>query len=154
MSDQGRRKEKSPGKIRDGLSPRSTTSSAACTVSAIRVKRVCSHLKAPPMKRQRNKLAGFFNGDNYIQHNPEVADGVSGLLAAAARAGVELKYAKIHLLLGESNFAFVASEGSLGGKPAAFFDLFRVENGKLAEHSDTVATIPDRSTWKSANGKF
>jgi hypothetical protein len=47
-----------------------------------------------------------------------------------------------------------AGEGSIGGKPTAFFDLFRVENGKLAEHWDTVATIPDRSTWKNANGKF
>lgn len=106
------------------------------------------------VKRQRDKLAGFFNGDNYTQHNPEVADGVSGLLAAAARAGAELKYEKIHLLLGQGNFVLVASEGSLGGKPTAFFDLFRVENGKLAEHWDTVATIPDRSTWKNANGKF
>jgi predicted SnoaL-like aldol condensation-catalyzing enzyme len=74
--------------------------------------------------------------------------------AAAARAGVELKYEKIHLLLGEGNFVFEVSEGSIGSKPTALFDLFRVENGKLAEHWDTVATIPDRSTWKNANGKF
>lgn len=109
------------------------------------------------VKRQRDQLADFFNGDNYIQHNPAIADGVSGLLAAAgalAETGVELKYDKIHLLLGEGNFVFVAREGSLGGTPTAFFDLFRVENGKLAEHWDTVATIPDRSTWMNANGKF
>ena len=109
------------------------------------------------VKRQSDKLAGFFNGDNYIQHNPGVADGVSGLLAAAgalAETGSELKYDKIHLLLGEGNFVFVASEGSLGGTPTAFFDLFRVENGKLAEHWDTVAVIPNRSTWMNANGKF
>src|SRR3954447_14525180 len=106
------------------------------------------------MKRQRVKLAGFFNGDNYIQHNPEVADGVSGLLAAAARAGVELKYAKIHLLPGEGNFVFGAGEGTLGGNLQRSSNLFRVENGKLAEHWAMVATIPDRCTWKNANGKF
>ena len=109
------------------------------------------------MQGQFDKLADFYDGDNYIQHNPGIADGVSGLLAAAgalAQAGVEVKYETIHLLLGEGNFVFVASEGSLGGTPTAFFDLFRVENGKLAEHWDTVAAIPDRSTWMNANGKF
>ena len=106
------------------------------------------------IRRQAHKLAGFFNGDSYIQHSPKVADGVSALRAALARAGVKLKYEKIHLLLGEGNFVFVASEGSIGGKHTAFFELFRVENGKLAEHWDTVATIPPRRAWKNANGKF
>jgi predicted SnoaL-like aldol condensation-catalyzing enzyme len=109
------------------------------------------------LKRQMDKLAGFFDGDHYIQHNPAVADGVSGLIAAAqalSEAGSELKYDKIHLVLGEGNFVLVASEGTLGGAPTAFFDLFRVEKGKLAEHWDAVATIPERSTWMNANGKF
>lgn len=109
------------------------------------------------VNRQMDKFADFFNGGDYIQHNPTIVDGVSGLLAAAgalAEAGVELKYEKIHLLLGQGDFVLVASEGSLGGTATAFFDLFRVENGKLAEHWDTVATIPDRGTWANANGKF
>jgi predicted SnoaL-like aldol condensation-catalyzing enzyme len=55
-----------------------------------------------------------------------------------------------HLLLGEGNFVFVVSEGRIGSKPTAVFDLFRVGSGKLAEHWDTVAT----STWKNVNGKF
>jgi len=66
-------------------------------------------------------------------------------LLAAAEAHARAALSWIHLLLGE---------GSVGGKPRAFFDLFRVENGKLAEHWDTVATIPDRSTWRNPNGKF
>ena len=102
---------------------------------------VRSFIEEIMVMRQRDKLAGFFNGDNYIQHNPEVADGVSGLLAAAARAGGELKYENIHLL-GEGNFVFVVSEGSIGGRAAAFFDLFRVENGKLVEHWDTAVINP------------
>lgn len=47
-----------------------------------------------------------------------------------------------------------ASEGEFAGKPSAFYDLFRVENGKIAEHWDTIETIPSRSEWKNANGKF
>jgi len=70
------------------------------------------------------------------------------------KAGVTMKYERIHRVLGEGNFVLVASEGSLGGKPTSFYDLFRVENGKIAEHWDTIETIAPRSEWKNANGKF
>lgn len=103
------------------------------------------------------KLTGYFNGDRYIQHNPQIADGLSGLgkaLEAMAKQGVTMKYDKIHLVLGEGNFVLVQSEGTLGGKPTSFYDLFRVENGKIAEHWDTVEAIPAKSEWKNNNGKF
>ena len=32
--------------------------------------------------------------------------------------------------------------------------LFRVENGKIAEHRDVMETIADKSTWQNQNGKF
>jgi predicted SnoaL-like aldol condensation-catalyzing enzyme len=103
------------------------------------------------------KLAGYFDGDNYVQHNPQIGDGLSGLgdaLAAMAKAGVTMKYDSIHKVLGEGNFVLVASEGQFAGKPSSFYDLFRVKNGKIAEHWDTIETIPPRSEWKNANGKF
>ena len=103
------------------------------------------------------KLAGYFNGDAYVQHNPQIANGLSGLgaaLEAMAKAGVTMKYERIHQVLGEGNFVLVASEGSFGGKPTSFYDLFRVENGKIAEHWDTLETIPAQSEWKNQNGKF
>jgi predicted SnoaL-like aldol condensation-catalyzing enzyme len=50
----------------------------------------------------------------------------------------------------EGNFA--ASEGAFGGKPTAFFDLFRVDNGKIAEHWDVMADIPAKMAH--GNGKF
>jgi predicted SnoaL-like aldol condensation-catalyzing enzyme len=103
------------------------------------------------------KLAGYFDGDAYAQHNPQVADGLSGLgraLAAMAKAGVAMKYDRVHRVLGEGNFVLVVSEGSFGGKPTSFYDLFRVENGKIAEHWDTIEAIPARGEWKNDNGKF
>jgi len=104
-----------------------------------------------------DKLAGYFDGDRYLQHNPQVADGVSGLgaaLEAMARAGVTMKYDRVHQVLGEGNFVLVVSEGSFAGKPSSFYDLFRVENGKIAEHWDTIETIPPRAEWQNGNGKF
>jgi predicted SnoaL-like aldol condensation-catalyzing enzyme len=103
------------------------------------------------------KLAGYYDGDNYIQHNPVVADGLSGLgkvLSEWAKQGIIMKYDKIHKVLGEGNFVLVVSEGSLGGKHNSFYDLFRIENGKIAEHWDTIEEIPAKETWKNNNGKF
>jgi predicted SnoaL-like aldol condensation-catalyzing enzyme len=103
------------------------------------------------------RLAGYFDGDKYIQHNPQIGDGLSGLgaaLQAMAKAGVTMKYDRIHKVLGEGNFVLVMSEGQFAGKHTAFFDLFRVEAGRIAEHWDTIEAIPARSDWKNENGKF
>jgi predicted SnoaL-like aldol condensation-catalyzing enzyme len=104
-----------------------------------------------------NKLASYFDGDDYIQHNPQIADNLSGLgaaLQAMAEQGIAMKYHRIHKVLGEGNFVLVANEGELAGRHSAFYDLFRVEKGKIAEHWDTVETIPPAATHKNANGKF
>lgn len=104
-----------------------------------------------------DKLTGYFDGDNYIQHNPTISDQLSGLgkaLETMAMQGIIMKYDKIHMVLGEGNFVLVVSEGYLGGKHSSFYDLFRVENGKIAEHWDTIEEIPARETWKNENGKF
>ena len=48
------------------------------------------------------KLAGYFDGDNYIQHNPQIPDKLSGLgaaLQAMAKQGVTMKYDRIHKVL-------------------------------------------------------
>jgi predicted SnoaL-like aldol condensation-catalyzing enzyme len=103
------------------------------------------------------KLAGFFEGDSYIQHNPQIGDNVSGLgaaLEAMARRGVSMRYDRIHIVLGEGNFVLVVSEGTFAGRPTSFYDLFRVESGRIAEHWDTIETIPARGDWKNDNGKF
>jgi predicted SnoaL-like aldol condensation-catalyzing enzyme len=103
------------------------------------------------------KFAGYFDGDNYIQHNPMIADQLSGLakgLADLASRGITVKFDKIHKVLGQGNFVLVISEGSFGGKPTSFYDLFRVEYGKIAEHWDTIEEIPPQESWKNVNGKF
>lgn len=103
------------------------------------------------------KLAGYFDGDNYTQHNPQIGDGLSGLgkaLEAMARQGITMKYDLIHRVLGEGDFVLTASEGSYAGKHVSFYDLFRVESGKIAEHWDTIEVIPAKDEWKNSNGKF
>lgn len=103
------------------------------------------------------KLTGYFDGDNYIQHNPQIADGLSGLgkaLEYMASQGITMKYDKVHKVLGEGNFVLTVSEGSFADQHTSFYDLFRVENGKIAEHWDVIETITPKSEWKNENGKF
>jgi predicted SnoaL-like aldol condensation-catalyzing enzyme len=103
------------------------------------------------------KLARYFDGDQYIQHNPNIGDGLSGLataLQAMAKQGVTMKYDRIHNVLGEEDYVLVVSEGSFAGRHTSFYDLFRMAGGKVAEHWDTIEVIPPREQWKNANGKL
>jgi predicted SnoaL-like aldol condensation-catalyzing enzyme len=109
------------------------------------------------MGKDPGKLTEYFNGDTYVQHNPAIADGLSELgaaLNAMAVQGIVMQYDRIHKVLGEGNFVLVVSEGSFAGRPTSFYDLFRVENGKIAEHWDVMETILPKSEWKNGNGKF
>ncbi|WP_338550270.1 nuclear transport factor 2 family protein [Roseovarius phycicola] len=101
------------------------------------------------------KITDYISTDRYLQHNPNVADGLDGLgaaLQAMAEAGMAMRYDETHLVVAEGNFVFTASEGAMGDTPTAFFDLFRLEDGKIVEHWDTVSEIP--SEMPHDNGKF
>ena len=103
------------------------------------------------------KSPDYFDGDTYIQHNTGIADGLSGLgaaLAALAQQGIQMIYTTVHQVLAQGNFVLAVSEGTFGGAPTAYYDLWRVENGKIAEHWDVMETIADKSTWANDNGKF
>ncbi len=111
------------------------------------------------MKGDMSQISKFI-GDkdsDYIQHNVAVADGLSGLgvaLKQLAEAGMPMVYSKNHLIIGEGNFVLSVSEGQFMSQHVAFYDLFRVDNGKIVEHWDTIEAIPPKSEWKNGNGKF
>lgn len=109
------------------------------------------------MDGQMDKIATYINPTTYLQHNPNVPDGLDGLGGAMkmmAEKGMTMEYDKIHKVLGEGNFVLAMSEGKLGKKPTAYYDLFRLENGQVVEHWDVIAPIPPKSEWKNDNGKF
>jgi hypothetical protein len=67
------------------------------------------------------------------------------VLHAMAKACITMNYDRIHEVLGEGNFVLVVSEGQFAGKPTSFYDLFRVENGKIVEHWDVLQVVPTDS---------
>ena len=103
------------------------------------------------------KTPSYFDGDTYIQHNSGIADGLSGLgaaLEALGKQGIQMIYEKTHQILAQGNYVLAVSEGTFGGVPTSYYDLWRIENGKVAEHWDVMETIADKETWQNQNGKF
>lgn len=108
-------------------------------------------------KGEMDKIGNYIDGDNYIQHNTEIADGLSGLgkaLEAMAKQGITMVYTNVHKVLGEGNYVLSISEGTLANQPTSFYDLFRVQEGKIVEHWDVIESIIPKDEWKHANGKF
>ena len=103
------------------------------------------------------KTPEYFDGNTYIQHNTGIADGLSGLgaaLAALAEQGIQMIYTTVYQVLAQGNYVLAVSEGTFGGAPTSYYDLWRVENGKIAEHWDVMETIAAKETWQNQNGKF
>ena len=71
-----------------------------------------------------------------------------------AEQGIQMIYDETHMVLAQGNYVLAVSEGTYGGAPTSYYDLWRVENGKIAEHWDVMETIADPFTWQNDNGKF
>ena len=42
-------------------------------------------------------------------------------------------YTTVHQVLAQGNYVLAVSEGYFGGAPTSYYDLWRIENGKIAE---------------------
>ncbi len=104
-----------------------------------------------------DKITTYISTKKYHQHNPNVSDGLDALgkaLAKMAKAGTPMTYQKSHIILGEGNFVLSVAEGKFLGKHVSFYDLFRIENGKIVEHWDTIEEITSKDKQQNQNGKF
>ncbi len=104
--------------------------------------------------RAHDLLPQFVSADQFIQHNPRWGDGIDELRRMLAATDEAVVYDHLHHILGEGNFCLTISEGTAAGRQSAFYDLFRIDRGRVVEHWDVVEQIPPRDQWKNDNGKF
>jgi predicted SnoaL-like aldol condensation-catalyzing enzyme len=99
-----------------------------------------------------------YGSEDFIQHSPDIADGLSALeeaFAGLAANGTAVIYHSVELVVAEGNFVLVGSYVELGvGNPFAFYNLFRVQDGLIVENWDVVEAIPPCEEFVHDNGKF
>ncbi len=101
-----------------------------------------------------NSLDHYIDSKDYTEHNPHMSDGLPTLREALSSNDKKRSYEKVHRLLAEGSFVLSVCEGHLDEEHVSFYDLFRVADGKIVEHWDTVDPVPPRSEWVNNNGKF
>ncbi|MEL7003037.1 MAG: hypothetical protein AAFN93_09925, partial [Bacteroidota bacterium] len=107
------------------------------------------------MGENPNKITDYINANHYHQHNPQIKDGLEGLMETIqelTRQNNMFQYHKVHRVIGEGNFVLAQSEGAWSGKPQVFYDLFRIQGGQLVEHWDVIQEIPAEMAHQ--NGMF
>lgn len=105
------------------------------------------------IKRNAAKLYNYIHREKYIEHNPEFCDGIENIKSENILF-ISRQYMKCHRLLAEGNFVLSVCEGDNHKNHSSFFDLYRIEDGKIIEHWDTTEEMSPRSQWKNSNGKF
>ena len=93
---------------------------------------------------------------DYIQHNPGAADGpeaLKNLGTALHQQFPDAKY-EVERVISEGDLVLVHSHAVLtpGSRGSAVFDIFRFQDGKIAEHWDTIQNVPE--TTANGNDMF
>ena len=91
----------------------------------------------------------LYIGDQYIQHNPDVADGTEGFIKYFERMQREYPDKSIEFVrcIAEGNLVALHTHQTWpGNEEYITMDFFRFdENGKIVEHWDAIQKIPEHS---------
>ena len=98
-----------------------------------------------------DKLTDYISTDTYIEHDPNVNE---GLIARAAHDADEgTMYSELHNVIGSGSFVAAMSKMILAGADMAVIDLFRLADDQIVEHWDVKEQITPEDTWVNS-GKF
>ncbi|GAA3533826.1 hypothetical protein GCM10022419_011420 [Nonomuraea rosea] len=106
--------------------------------------------------RKDADAASAFVGEPYIQHNPQIGDGVAGLQARLRQLKTAFPELRVQVKRMVAEGAYVTAHVHAvrvpGQRGVAIMDVFRLEDGKLVEHWDVMQDIPEQS--QNSNGMF
>ena len=92
--------------------------------------------------------------DRYIQHNPQLGNGREALKQLFGLVGPNFKY-EIGLIVADGDSVMVHGRYTdFGPKPLVAVDIFRVKDGKLAEHWDVLQEEVPAENTANKNAMF
>ena len=98
-------------------------------------------------RRVREAFEGFV-ADDYVQHNPGIADGREAAIVALTPlfSRTDMQF-KVKLILVDGDHAAIHLHAIAPDTPrgTAVVDLFRLQGGKIVEHWDVLQLIPPES---------
>ena len=100
---------------------------------------------------QLDRLEDYVNPSDFVNHDPRLDDKLESL---QKQISDKMKYTKLHRILAEGSFALTVCEGEFESVHSSFYDVYRVSEGKIVEHWNTIEHVPPPSEWKNDNGKF
>jgi predicted SnoaL-like aldol condensation-catalyzing enzyme len=87
-----------------------------------------------------------FMSKDFVQHNPTIADGPEGVkqvLHMLTSQGVPKQKIEFKHVVADGDIVILHTRYEMAGKEWRFIDIYRVENGKLAEHWDAMMPMPE-----------
>lgn len=103
--------------------------------------------------RDPSVVARYFAPD-YIQHNPSIPDGPAAIPGLIASLGKDFSY-EPGMVVAEGDLVMVHGRYvGWGPKPMVAVDIFRLADGKVAEHWDVLQEEVPASATRSGHPMF